>query len=182
MTQTRQRTTLLAIAAVCALPLVLSYLTYYVWKPGRTMNYGELMDMRSVPVPTQWLAGGARPEALPGKWLLVQVAGGDCQAECERRLYAMRQVRLAMGVKKGMVETLWAVNDAQAPRAQLLMQHPDLILARKPDVWNKVLPQPDGDKVYLVDPTSRLVLRYPSQPDPARMIRDLARLLDVKRM
>ena len=181
MTQTRQRLFLLFLALVCALPLALSYLTYYVWKPERTMNYGEMMDMRSVPLPTEWLQA-PRQDVLQGKWVLLQIGSGQCPAACEARLYAMRQLRLAMGVKQGKIAMLWAVDDAQAPPPALLAQHPDLVLARRPDVWAAVLPQPDANRIYLVDPSGRLVLRYPEQPDPARMIRDVARLLDVKRM
>lgn len=181
MTQTKQRLFLLFLAAVCALPMVLSYLMYYVWKPERTMNYGEMMDMRSVPLPTEWLQA-SRQEALQGKWVLLQISSSQCPAACEARLYAMRQLRLAMGVKQGKVAMLWALDDAQSPSSALLAQHPDLILARRPNIWSTVLPQPDHNRIYLVDPLGRLVLRYPEQPDPARMIRDVARLLDVKRM
>ena len=38
------------------------------------------------------------------------------------------------------------------------------------------------DHVYLVDPLGNLVLRFPKDADPKRMIKDLQRLLKVSRI
>jgi hypothetical protein len=180
MNLTRQRLFLIFLAAVCALPLVLSYATYYWWKPERRMNYGELMDMRSVPPPVTWLNGTTAPHQ--GKWTLFLVGTGECAESCERYLYAMRQTRQSMGVKKEKLEVLWLVADPKEVRQDLLGRYPELKVAKTPDAYASILPQPAAGRIYLVDPDGRLVLRYPEQLEPARMIRDLARLLDVKRM
>jgi hypothetical protein len=34
-----------------------------------------------------------------------------------------------------------------------------------------------GDRIYLVDPLGNLMMRFPAEPDPSRIIRDLQRLL-----
>ena len=180
MTLTRQRLFLLFLAAVCALPLILSYATYYLWKPERRMNYGELMDMRPVPPPVTWLNGTKAPPQ--GKWILFLVGTGECGELCERHLYAMRQTRQSMGVKKEKLEVLWLVADPKDVSAEVLARYPELKVAKIPDVYASTLPQPAAGRIFVVDPYGRLVLRYPEQLEPARMIRDLARLLDVKRM
>lgn len=180
MNLTRQRLFLLFLAAVCALPLILSYATYYWWKPERRMNYGELMDMRSVPPPVTWLNGTVAPPQ--GKWKLFLVSTGECGEACERHLYAMRQTRQSMGVKKEKLEVLWLVADPKEVRQEILTRYPELKVAKTPEAYAATLPQPAAGRIYLVDPDGRLVLRYPEQLEPARMIRDLARLLDVKRM
>ncbi|MCX7272668.1 MAG: cytochrome C oxidase subunit I, partial [Burkholderiales bacterium] len=40
----RQRLKLLAVLAVCAAPVIASYVTYYVIKPDGRTNYGELVE------------------------------------------------------------------------------------------------------------------------------------------
>ncbi|MFX5578661.1 hypothetical protein ABTD84_19595, partial [Acinetobacter baumannii] len=42
---------MLAVVAVCAAPLIASYLTYYVIKPQSRNNYGALIDPRQYPIP-----------------------------------------------------------------------------------------------------------------------------------
>ncbi len=48
----RARWKLFAVLAVCASPLMFSYLTYYVIKPTGRTNYGELIDPRAHPLPS----------------------------------------------------------------------------------------------------------------------------------
>ena len=38
------------------------------------------------------------------------------------------------------------------------------------------------DHIYLVDPLGNLMLRFPRDPDPSRMIKDLQRLLRYSRI
>ena len=38
------------------------------------------------------------------------------------------------------------------------------------------------DHIYLVDPLGNLMMRFPRDPDPARMIKDLKRLLKYSRI
>jgi hypothetical protein len=38
------------------------------------------------------------------------------------------------------------------------------------------------DHIYLVDPLGNLMLRFPANPDPQRMLKDLARLLKASRV
>jgi hypothetical protein len=39
-----------------------------------------------------------------------------------------------------------------------------------------------SDHIYLVDPLGNVMLRWPRDPDPGRMIRDLGRLLKYSRI
>src|SRR5215217_8166299 len=45
----RNRFTLLLLIAVCAAPIVASYIAYYVWQPSGHVNYGELLEPRPLP-------------------------------------------------------------------------------------------------------------------------------------
>jgi hypothetical protein len=116
---------------------------------------------------------------LKGRWVLVQFDGGACTAACERKLYIMRQIRRAQGKEMQRVERLWLVTDAAQPRAELLAAIEGTVLA--PAGAGTEFPAEGNvtDHIYLVDPLGNLMLRFPRDPDPMRMIKDLQRLLKV---
>jgi len=168
----RGRIQLLLLAAFFILPAAASWI---VWRfelvPGVTGNYGTLLPPRPV------LPATLAP--LKGRWVLVQFDGGACAAACERKLYIMRQIRRAQGKEMQRVERLWLVTDAARPRAELLAAIEGTVLA--PAGSGAEFPAEGNvtDHIYLVDPLGNLMLRFPRDPDPMRMIKDLQRLLKV---
>jgi hypothetical protein len=101
------RLKMLLIWAVCAAPVVASYLSYYVVKPQGRINHGTLITppkpMAAEPglAFTDLQGQAVAPQALQGQWLLVSVAGGACDAACERQLYLQRQLREVLGPRQG---------------------------------------------------------------------------------
>ncbi len=101
---------MLLIWAVCAAPVVASYLSYYVVKPQGRINHGTLITppkpMAAEPglAFTDLQGQAVAPQALQGQWLLVSVAGGACDAACERQLYLQRQLREVLGRDKDRVD------------------------------------------------------------------------------
>src|SRR6218665_1756179 len=84
------RLKMLLVVLICAAPVIASYFTYYVIRPEGRSVFGELIDpQRPLPdLPAVDLDGQTlRLPSLKGQWLLVSVAGGDCDAACERNLY-----------------------------------------------------------------------------------------------
>ena len=154
---------LVLIALVCAAPLVLGTLAYvFRWSPGETSNYGELVPPRPV-------SGVER-----GKWVLVVFDSAACDAYCERKLYVMRQSRRAQGKDMGEVERLWVLTDAGKPRAELM---PGIEGTRFATFSAAGFPGNALEHIYLVDPYGNLMLRFPRDPDPSKVIKDLQRLL-----
>lgn len=167
----KSRLYLLLIFIACVAPVALSYFAYYVWKPEKRMNHGELLQSRPLP---------AYP--YQGKWLLLLIDPASCATDCERRLYAMRQTALAMEIKQDKLAQAWLVEPAGTPKSELLAQYPRTNLLAANADWVLRLPQPAAGRVFLIDPNGLPVLRYPADPDVKRMMKDLGRLLDVKRM
>ena len=109
---------------VCAAPVIASYFAYFVHPARRrARNYSELI------VPPRPMPAGAAadrpataravaPPSLHGQWLLVVVAGGACDARCERHLWLQRQLRETLGREKDRVDKVWLVDDAATPRAR----------------------------------------------------------------
>lgn len=175
------RLTLVMLALVCVLPVVASYLAYYVWRPEGRVNYGELVAPASLP--EAHLAGIAgQPDFtrsdLDGRWTLVYAGPSACDPACSQALYLMRQSRLAQGEEMERVARLWLVSDADAPAPAVLGAHEGLRLARAVPAWLDRLPGgASGRHVYLVDPLGSVMMRFPENADPRRVIKDLQRLL-----
>ncbi len=173
--------TFAALVVVCVVPVVASYLAFFVWPPQGRMNYGELIQ--PAPLPDAVLAGvDGQPvlgrDALKGYWTLVYVGPAACGEACEGALYAMRQGRLAQRKEMTRVERLWLVTDAGTPDPALLQAHHALRVVRAEPAWLERLPDAGlGVHVYLVDPLGNVMMRFPGQPDVALVIRDLQRLL-----
>lgn len=184
------RLRMLLVLAVCAAPVVASYLAYYVFQPQGRTNYGALFEP-----PRAWPAGlelatldgtAMVPSTLDGQWLLVAIGPAACEAACEKRLFVQRQLREMLGRERDRLDKVWLITDAAPLRPELrraleappspatLLRVPREALARwlEPEPGRKV-----EDHLYLVDPRGQWVVRMPPDPDPGRVRRDIDRLL-----
>lgn len=180
------RLKMLLVLLVCAAPVIASYLTYYVIRPQGRTNHGELIEpQRALPagLPLADLQGRAVDAAsLHGQWLLVAVAGGDCDARCERQLYLQRQLREALGKDKERIDRVWLIDDAAPVRAELAPALQGATVLRVPRAaladWLQAAPgQTLADHLYVVDPQGHWMMRMPAPGDAARIKRDLERLM-----
>lgn len=179
------RNKLLLVLGLFAIPIIASYLAYYVWKPqGGVVNYGELItpvqptgDITLARLDGTPVAG----KTLRGHWLLAYASGGACDAQCEKSLYAMRQVRLMQNRERDRVQRLWVVTDGAAPRPELLGERFEGTLAVR-DPQRQLLSRLPvkralEDHIYIIDPLGNIMMRYDPNPDLKRMAKDLERLL-----
>ena len=184
--KTAGRWKLFAILAVCASPLIGSYVAYYVVKPDGRTNYGAILDPRQHPIPAlQTTSLDGKPlglDAYQGKWIMLQADGGDCAKTCQTKLFEMRQLRLTTGKEMQRIERVWLVTD-QIPLDTVLMKEYDgtRILRAQPDLVQKWLPVDAGtkaaDHLYLIDPRGNLMMRFPKDADPNKIKKDLGKLL-----
>jgi len=168
----RGRVKLALLGAFFALPVAAAWIAWRLdLAPGTTANYGTLLPPR--PLAVEALA------PLKGKWVLVQIDGGACAHACERKHYAMRQVRRAQGKDMRRIERLWIVTDAAAPRPELMMAIEGTHIAPVGAALAAQFPaeRTPSEHIYLVDPLGNLMLRFPADADPGRMVKDLQRLL-----
>ena len=161
------RLKLAALFLACAAPFVLGWAAWYFqWGTGSPGNYGEL-------IPPRPLSGPPLAE-LRGTWVLVSFDAAACDAYCERKLYFMRQIRTAQGKEQARVQRLWVITDAGAPRPELLAAIEGTRITRTVPAE---FPGNRVEHIYLVDPLGNLMMRYPRDPDPSKMLKDLQRLL-----
>jgi hypothetical protein len=193
----RGRWMMLLILLVCAAPVIASYVAYFGVRPEGRTNYSELIvPPRPLPsaLPLRDLAGAAvAPSSLRGQWLVVVVAGGACDARCERQLWLQRQLHAALGGQNDRVDKLWLVDDDASPRAQTLQAiaatgdapgrpfaAATVLRTPRAELLGWLAPAPGQaieDHLYIVDPRGEWMMRAPSAADPARLKKDLDRLL-----
>ena len=187
----RGRIKMLLVLLVCAAPVIASYFTFYVIRPQGGANYSALItpprplpDAAELPL-TDLRGNPVADKTLEGQWLLVVVAGADCDARCEELLLLQRQLRETFGKERDRVDKVWFVTDDAPLRPQVAaateagiavttLRAPRAALAR----W---LAPADGatleQHLYIVDPMGRWMMRAPVDPDPPKLKRDVERLL-----
>ena len=155
--------------------MILATLAYKLgWGTGSPGNYGELIEPRGL--------SGAPIAALRGKWVLVTFDPAACGPACERKLYFVRQVRKAQGKEMDRIERLWVVTDGAQPRADLLAATDGSRSAHADARFVAQFPGNPLDHIYLVDPLGNLMMRFPPDPEPKKVIKDLERLLKYSRV
>lgn len=184
--QGKGRWKLMAVLAVCAAPLVLSYFMYYVVKPSGRTNYGEILDPRLYPIPALGSTSlDGKPlglDAYKGKWILLKTDSGDCQEACKKQLFAMRQLRLMQGKEMDRIERVWLVTDDKPLDTVLMREYDGTRMLRAPLAGvAKWLPVEQGVKLeehmYLIDPLGNLMMRFPKDADPSKVKKDIAKVL-----
>lgn len=189
----RGRVRMLLVLLVCAAPVIASYFTYFVVRPEGRTNYGSLiLPTRGLPtlplttLPLTTLDGAEVPaRTLRGQWLLVVVAPSSCDERCQNNLFMQRQLREMLGRERDRLDKVWFVTDTAplAPPLRAAVDAGPAMTALRVDRealagW---LAPAEGqaleDHLYIVDPMGEWMMRMPATPEPARVKRDLERLL-----
>lgn len=181
------RSKLLFLIGIFVVPVAAAYLAYFGLRPSGHTNYGDLLEVR----PLQQTVGTVRDgtvldlETLRGKWLMLHVGPADCDAQCTRQLYLMRQIRIAQGKEQSRIERLWVLTDSGGIEPALLREYPGMHVWRPANLTFVEQFPAEGDRaghIYLVDPIGNLMLRFPADPEPKRMMKDLKLLLKASQI
>lgn len=193
--QRRSRLLLILVIAFFAAPVVLAWLAFYVfpdWRPSGTVNNGELVEpVLHLPDFNLATVDGTLLDqtVFRGKWTLLVFVEGDCQTDCIRRLYDIRQIRLAQGKNIDRLQRLVLLNrtgPATATGKELQAEFPGLlVIPVSREANGKLISgfELDGEdplsagRLYLVDPLGNLMMHYAPDADPRAVIKDLERLL-----
>lgn len=178
------RVKLLLLFGLFILPVAASYLAYYVWQPTGRKNYGELVRQVDIKLKGRDLHGQVwEVSSLKSKWVMVYVGSGACPKVCEDLLYYMRQTRTAQGKEMGRIERLWVLTDEIVPAAGLQQAHAGLLYLRATQPTEGLFAgSGQGVYLYMIDPLGHLMMRWPQNPDPRRMIKDTKHLLKASQI
>jgi hypothetical protein len=182
------RLRMLLVLLVCAAPVIASYFTYYVVRPEGRRNFGDLIEpMRALPDTTVQRLNGEilhLPD-LKGQWLLISVAGGNCQQDCQRQLYLQRQILTGLGKERARTEWVWLISDqAQVPSDILPGLKEATVLRMDAAALSQWLQAASNerleDHLFLVDPHGQWMMRFPPKlttEGALKTKRDMERLL-----
>ncbi|WP_370454907.1 SCO family protein [Paucibacter sp. KBW04] len=193
MAQQQERTRsgrlrMLLVLAACAAPVIASYFTFYVIKPGGKAYSDLIHPTVDMPVNLHLRDLQGQPvqaESLKGQWLLTLVQSAGCDTACERQLFMQRQLREMLGKERDKVDKLLLISDEAPLRPELLQALTTGIpvtILRAPRAELEAFLKPAqgqnlNDHFYVIDPMGRWMMRAPVDPDPSKLKNDLNRLL-----
>lgn len=194
----RSRIKLLSIFALFAVPLlVASVYLHLVRSSGGTIgdtSRGELINpaVALTEFSLQQQEADFTLDSVRGSWTLLYMPEGECLEICQRNLYHMRQVRLALNHRMDRVQRAVLLESADQLDDTLRREHSGLMIAtgsaerqtvlRQQIVAAQVKMEPRENAIYLIDPLGNLMLRFPSDLPPESMLKDLKHLLKVSRI
>jgi cytochrome oxidase Cu insertion factor (SCO1/SenC/PrrC family) len=188
------RTQAWILVAIFFGPLILAFILYYgagAWRPHGSTNTGDLITPAR-PLPEMNLApaiDGAPIDlnSLKGKWTLVFVGDGQCDARCREALVLTRQTRLALNKDIHRVQRLFLVTDGCCDRTYLQTEHTDLRTALIDGQTGRTLlavfPEdaatPHQGRIYIVDPLGNLMMSYAPDAPRKGLLQDMKKLLKL---
>jgi hypothetical protein len=184
----RGRRTLLIIAALFFTPVIVAFALYYgeVWRPAGSASKGVLIHpARTLTVAgLRELDGRAAPDSvLAGKWSLIYIGDGACDAACRQALVFGRQSRLALNNEMTRVQRLFLASGNCCDTAYLAAEHPGLVTldASSPEAQAMLAQFPPGraNTLFIVDPLGNLMMRHDSSQTTKGLLSDLKKLLKL---
>lgn len=181
------------VVALFILPVASAlYLKVTGWRPQTTINHGTLVQpVRPAPDLLFTTAAGKKftQKDLEGRWNILVAITAKCDKLCQKNLYAIRQIHIGQGKHQHRVRRIFLSTGYVSGLKNLQKQYPDLVIlkagsasmARFKD-WTAIKDSKTnliGTRVFMIDPLGNYMMYYPEEFDPAKMRRDLARLLRV---
>lgn len=172
----RRKLPLLLLLLLYFGPLLLAVAIYYGshWRPPGHTNHGSLIE------PPRRLPGSV----FLGKWSLVYVGSGDCDADCRKTLYFMRQTHLGLGQLYTRVQRVFLATAACCEHPYLDREQPGLLILDATHGTNATLlgafpATVRAGGVFIVDPRGNLMMRYDANASPEGLLEDLKQLLGL---
>jgi len=191
--QGRSRTKLIILLLMFLLPVAGSWYLFFFTdyaRNGEGVEHGDLIEPPRQLENVQLFRVDEQSTVattLHGKWSMLFLVEGACEASCEENLYRLRQIRLATGKEMLRVQRVAIVNEKerQTFRDNLSRNYLGQLYVTKDNLGEKFLHQfqdiefNDKAAIFLIDPRGFLMMRYSSDTDPSGIIRDLSRLLKI---
>jgi len=182
-----KRRTLLIMLAVFAMPYALAWFLYLkpeVFNLG-TRNHGTLVSPMITPNAYQLTLPDGKPYKSikkNGKWMLMSFGSANCEEACKKNLFTLQQLRRMMGVERKRLSRAYILLGTESTGSinqQLTkFQGTDLYLLKNDNA--NALEEKLGistdklkDHILIADPKGNLVMYYPQDKDPKKIIEDI---------
>jgi cytochrome oxidase Cu insertion factor (SCO1/SenC/PrrC family) len=189
------RTQLWLLIGLFFVPLLAAFVMYYGfagWRPAGSTNKGDLISPAR-PLQTGVLLDAQdqplEEELLQGKWSLIYIGAGACDARCREALTLMRQTRLALNDDASRVQRIFLATAACCDLQYLDTEHEGLITARAEEASDRTfldtfpryadVPVETAGRIYIVDPLGNLMMSYAPDAPQKALLEDLRKLLKL---
>jgi hypothetical protein len=186
--RSRGRRQLLIVAAVFLVPVAIAFALYYgqIWRPSGNSNKGELIvPARPLAVAGLKKVDGTAADAagFQGKWSLIYIGDGACDAACRNALVFARQSRLALNNEMTRVQRIFLSTGNCCANDYFQTEHEGLIVldASSPEAQT-LLAQFPGERanaLFIVDPLGNLMMRHDASHTSKDLLTDLKKLLKL---
>ena len=181
--------TLWILVAIFVLPVILAYTYYFTGDNFSLSNHGELLNpvvqFDSLNLKT---ANGDVFNRDSTVWMMLTIAGNNCDDNCKQALYYMRQINIALGKNQDRFRHL-VIHDSNMSDtfAKFVAdEHASLLnaYATKNSIQSLIKSgTTDQDyPIYVVDPLGNIMMRFKPGTDPKLILKDLNRLLKISRI
>ena len=159
------------LAGLFLLPLAAAFWVYYGtdWRPLRTVNHGELITPAR-PVPG---------DTFQKKWTLIYIGDGQCDDDCRKALYVMRQTRLSLNADMTRVDRVFLATSNCCAQDFLTHEHPGLRILEASAPLSVFPADARAQTLFIVDPLGNLMMRYDVRQNPKGLLQDLKKLLSL---
>jgi len=184
----RGRRILLVLAAMFLLPVAIAFALYYgnIWRPAGSASKGELITpARPLNVAGLRMVDGttAGDDVLQGKWTLIYIGDGACDAACRQALVFGRQSRLALNNEMKRVQRVFLATGNCCASDYLAAEQPGLIAldasAPEAQALLEQFPADRSNSLYIVDPLGNLMMRHDASQTTKGLLSDLKKLLKL---
>ncbi len=196
------RVWLVALIALFVLPMLASWgLFFYTQKTGEvwgTSNKGVLIRpmiaLQDIDL-SLFNSQKLTLKELETQWTLLYLMPEDCKAQCEQDIYHMRQVHVSISKDFGRVQRLLVLQKPEQlqTKYEFLQHYNDMLIAKQDDQVSPLRQQialPVNDRlsgsieghIYIIDPQANVMMVYEKGVDPAKIFKDLKKLLRMSRI
>lgn len=185
------RVQIVMIFLVFAAPVVGAF----IYEPNKFNNYGDIYSpVRPVSnLLMQGPDGVVELDSMRRQWIFLITAKGECTQACENNLLKIRQIRFMQNnnmlrIRPVFIHTGLSTAVGEDLRAKYVPVENYAIENRDFEQWAKVLRLDDvpeeaqQDRFYVIDPAGNLMLSYPATAEPARIQKDIKRLLKTSQI
>ncbi len=175
------------VASVFAVPLLFAIFLYYggkAFQPAARSNHGALLE----PIINvhDSMSDNALQDLARDHWILLYSNEQLCEDVCRNALYTLRQSRLMLGNDMSRLLRVFLHGESPPDTVFIEQQHPGLIALRDRELSRFLATRrpsrlaPGG--YFLVDPLGNLVMYFPADIVPGRMVDDIEHLLELSRI
>jgi len=188
----RKNTTLWILLGSFIVPMVVAYLYFFFGDRPSVSSNGVLINP-VVDIETLGLSDESGSlldrDALTPKWRIYTFVDSNCDADCQQKLFNMRQINVALGKNRQRLQhVIVHLTSPDSDFAQLIeSEHQQAIKLFAKDESIKALANNPAENtnqqtIYLVDPLGNIMMKFSADLTAKLILKDINKLLKISRI